>query len=62
MPVIAVKRGDKYRVVEKPVEGRVKIAKNKAGTAADGGGHSSKEAAQRQARAINRSLKRAGKI
>jgi hypothetical protein len=54
MPVHVVKRGDKYRIVEK--SGR--IATNAAGTAIDGGGHNSKEAAQRQATAVNISLKK----
>jgi len=53
MPVKAVKRGDKWRVVE---SSNGKIAKNKGGTAVDGGGHSSKSSAQAQCRAINRSL------
>jgi hypothetical protein len=42
--------------------GSGKVAKNAGGTAADGGGHSSEAQAERQARAINRSLSRAGKI
>ena len=54
MPVHVVKRGDKYRIVEKSG----KIAINSAGTAIDGGGHNSKEAAQRQATAVNISLKK----
>lgn len=49
MPVKAVKKGDKYRVVEAKTG---KITK-RGGSAVDGGGHQSKEAAQRQARAIN---------
>ncbi len=52
MPVHVVKRGDKYRIVEKSG----KISTNAAGTAIDGGGHSSQSAAQRQATAINISL------
>jgi hypothetical protein len=59
MPVAVRKRGRKFRIVE---SGSGKIAKNAAGTPADGGGHSSEGAAERQARAINRSLSRAGKI
>lgn len=50
MPAKAVKRGDKYRVVE---ASSGKITKNRSGTAVDGGGHRSREQAQRQARAIN---------
>lgn len=50
MPVTVAKRGTKFRVVE----GRGgKIVKNRAGTAVDGGGHSSKARASAQARAIN---------
>jgi len=59
MPVKIVKRGDKYRVIE---AGTGKIAKNKGGTALDGGGHESKNMASRQARAVNRSLSIKGKI
>lgn len=50
MPVKATKRGNKYRVVEAKSG---KIAKNKSGTAVDGGGHSSETKAKSQARAIN---------
>ena len=50
MPVKTVKRGDKFRVVESRTG---KLCKNKAGTPCDGGGFSSKAAAQRQASAIN---------
>ncbi len=52
MPVKVVKRGEKFRVVEPSGQ----IAKNNAGTAVDGGGFGSKEAAARQARAINANL------
>ena len=48
MPVTVAKRGNKFRVVE---NGR--IAKNASGTAIDGGGHNSRQAAARQARAVN---------
>lgn len=61
MPVTVAKRGGKWRVVEK-VGAETKIAKNAAGTAADGGGHESREKAERQARAINRSLSKRGKV
>lgn len=50
MPVKVAKKGKKHRVVESAT-GR--IAKNRAGTALDGGGHASKAAAARQARAVN---------
>lgn len=50
MPVKAVKKGDRFRVVESDT-GR--IAKNKAGSAIDGGGHSSKGKASKQASAVN---------
>ena len=49
MPVKPVKRGDKFRLVEPGG----KIAKNSSGTAIDGGGHSSRSQAQRQANAVN---------
>lgn len=52
MPVHVEKKGNKFRVVEPSG----KIAKNSAGTAIDGGGHSSKVAAQKQATAVNISL------
>lgn len=50
MPVVARKRGAWWRVVEAET-GR--IAKNRNGTPVDGGGFSSKSAAEAQARAIN---------
>ena len=53
MPVCVEKRGKKYRVVDC---GNRKITMNKAGTPADGGGHDSRSAAMRQARAINASM------
>lgn len=49
MPVKVVRRGKKYRLIDP--DG--KIAKNKAGTAIDGGGHQKREMAERQARAVN---------
>lgn len=49
MPVTVAKRGGKFRVVE-PGGG---VAKNRAGTAIDGGGYGSKSRAARQARAVN---------
>lgn len=59
MPVAVRKRGGKFRIVE---SGSGKVAKNAAGGSADGGGHSTQAAADRQARAINRSLSQRGKI
>lgn len=59
MPATVVKRGNKWRVID---ANNGKITKNKSGTAVDGGGYSSKEKAQAQARAINASLSRRGKI
>lgn len=59
MPVTVRKVKGKWRVVEADT-GR--IAKNRAGTAVDGGGHESREQAIEQARAVNASLKRRGKI
>jgi len=53
MPVCIAKRDDKWRVVECDSGN---IVKNRAGTAVDGGGHTSKEAAKQQAKAINRSI------
>lgn len=50
MPVKIDKRKGKFRVVEVDT-GR--IAKNKAGTAIDGGGHATKAGAQKQASATN---------
>ncbi len=55
MPVKPAKRGDKYRLVEPG--GRIARAKKKGGKkgrAVDGGGHSTRVAAARQARAVNR--------
>lgn len=49
MPVTCKLRDGKYRIVEPSG----KIAKNKSGTAVDGGGHTTKEQCQKQARAIN---------
>lgn len=57
MPVTTVKRGKKFRIIENG-----KIAKNKSGTALDGGGHATRPAAVRQARAVNASLAKKGKI
>lgn len=51
MPATVKKVGKKWRVVE---AGNGRIVKNRAGTAADGGGHRTREEALRQARAINR--------
>jgi hypothetical protein len=54
MPVKTVKRGDKFRIIEANT-GR--IAKNKGGTALDGGGYKSKDKAKAQVSAVNISLK-----
>jgi len=51
MPVRVVVRDSKFRVVEG--QGRGRIAKNRFGTAADGGGHATRTKAEAQARAIN---------
>jgi len=58
MPVKVAKRRGRWRIVEP--DGR--IAKTNKGRARDGGGHSSKAGAQAQAAAINRSLRKRGKI
>ncbi len=58
MPVRVIKRKEKWRLVEP--DG--KIAKTPKGTARDGGGHTDQAKAKSQARAINRSLSKAGKI
>lgn len=50
MPAKVAKRGRRYRVVEAD-SGR--LVKNRSGTAVDGGGHSSRSQAERQAKAIN---------
>lgn len=50
MPVTTVRRGNKYRVIEAATGA---VAKNSAGTAVDGGGHTSRSRASAQARAIN---------
>lgn len=55
MPVKTKKRGKKYRLIESDT-GR--IAKNAAGTAIDGGGHSSKAKSDRQAAAVNSNIAR----
>lgn len=50
MPVTVRKRDGKFRVVE---AGTGNIARNKAGTPVDGGGHATRPGATAQARAIN---------
>lgn len=50
MPLTTEKRGKKWRVIEKNTG---KIAKNAAGTAMDGGGHSTQNKAKSQIRGIN---------
>lgn len=61
MPVKVTKRGDKFRIIESETG---KIAKNKGGTAIDGGGKKSRSAVQKQASAVNISMarKRGAKI
>lgn len=59
MPVTTAKKGKKFRVVEAATGA---IALNAAGTALDGGGHDSYDQALAQARAVNASLRRQGKI
>ena len=53
MPVRAVKRGEKWRLVEPDNS----IATTDKGVARDGGGHRSRVAAEMQASAINRGSK-----
>lgn len=53
MPVKTIKRKGRHRIVEADT-GR--IAKNKAGTPVDGGGHAQEGKAKRQANAINRGI------
>lgn len=57
MPVGIKQVGNKWRVTEGN-----RIATNKKGTALDGGGHGTREAALQQMKAVNASLHRAGKI
>ena len=55
MPVCVKRIKDLYRVVECTTQ---TISKNKAGTAVDGGGHKTKQAAIKQVNAINISLRK----
>ena len=57
MPVKVVKRGEKYRIVDP----NGKLTKRKK-SAVDGGGHKNRNAALKQAAAINSSLRSRGKI
>lgn len=50
MPACAEKMGDKWRVVEC---GTRRVVRNASGTPVDGSGHGSKDAARKQAAAIN---------
>ncbi len=52
MPVSVKKQGPRFRLVEPT--GR--IAKNRAGTSIDGGGHLTRDKAIKQAQAVNISL------
>lgn len=54
MPVRVAKRSGKYRLVESSG----KVAKNRNGTAIDGGGHATHTGASSQARAVNANLKK----
>lgn len=58
MPVMTKKVGRKYRVVESATG---KIARNKAGTAIDGGGYSSRDEARSQVSAVNLAMRRRGR-
>ncbi len=51
MPVKVVKLGKKFRVIEASTG---KLSKNSSGSSVDGGGHTTRKKADRQARAINR--------
>lgn len=60
MPVKVAKRGGRFRVVE-AASGKLATAKTKSGASGkprDGGGKSSRAAAQKIANAINRALHR----
>lgn len=57
MPVHTEQKGGKWRVLDPDGS----IAKNKAGTAVDGGGHTSKSDAVAQVQAININMKKASK-
>ena len=59
MPVTVKLINGKYRVVEAHTG---KLASNKGGTPLDGKGHGTRGAAVAQARAVNASLHREGKI
>jgi len=59
MPVRVTKSGNKYVVIEASTGKR---ATNKSGTPVDGEGHTDKAMAEKQAAAINISLKKRGKI
>lgn len=58
-PVEVRRRQGRWRIV---IEGTQALARNTAGTPVDGAGHSSRLAAERQARAINRNLYKKGII
>lgn len=59
MPATVKKIKGKYRVIDADT-GRP--MRNQAGTSVDGGGHDAEAHAKRQARAINASLSKEGKI
>jgi len=52
VPAKVAKKGGKYRVVHGSDN---RLVKNSSGTPVDGGGHQTGTAAEKQARAINRS-------
>lgn len=58
MPVRVMKMGPRYRVIES----NGSIAKNKKGTAIDGGGHTTRDKAISQVQAVNISLRKRKKI
>ncbi len=58
MPYNVKKVGGKYRIFK---AGSGKVAKNKGGTAMDGGGHDTPAAAHAQIKAVEMSEKRRGK-
>lgn len=59
MPYTVRKISGKYRIMK---EGSGKVAKNKGGTAMDGGGHGSPGQAYAQIKAVEMSEKRRGKV
>jgi len=58
MPYTVRKISGKYRILK---EGSGKVAKNKGGSAMDGGGHDSRQKAYAQIKAVEMSEKRANR-